>query len=206
MKETVPRQSSRAGAAGNNASGERARPGRVLIAIGLFWTMVAGYVLHTQLPSNAVQLPGQQSLERTVRVVTPQGWAFFTKSPRDAKITVWSEDSGGVWRDAMLAPHSEPRNFFGLNRKSRAQGVELGQLQARVKADAWIPCEDRPLATCLAEAKSPIEVNTPVPEPLLCGRIGVTRQEVLPWAWADSEGSGDSVEMPGKVAVLDVTC
>ncbi|RDG34507.1 SdpA family antimicrobial peptide system protein [Streptomyces corynorhini] len=203
MQVTAPDQGSGENTAREMPAGDRGRLGRVLIAVTVFWMVIGGYVLHTQLPSNAVELPGQQGMERTVRVMTPQGWAFFTKSPRDAKITVWSSDSTGRWRSAMLAPHSEPRNAFGLNRESRAQGVELGQLQAHIRPETWIPCEDGALAACLAEVDDPVEVKTPVPSPLLCGRIGVTQQEVLPWAWSDSEGT---MEMPGKVAVLDVTC
>ncbi|GAB2926597.1 SdpA family antimicrobial peptide system protein [Streptomyces sp. NPDC059164] len=177
--------------------------GKLLIAVIAFWTLVGGYVLHTQLPSNAVQLPGQAGMERTVRVVTPQGWAFFTKSPRDAKIEVWTRDSGGKWNDALLAPHSEARNAFGFNRTSRAQGVELGQLQARVSPSAWKTCDDGDLARCLSAFGDPIAAKAPVPRPLLCGAVGVTQQEVLPWAWSDSEGD---MKMPGKVAVLEVAC
>ncbi|MFF5876789.1 SdpA family antimicrobial peptide system protein [Streptomyces californicus] len=183
--------------------GSQERMGKLLLAVVAFWTLVGGYVLHTQLPSNAVQLPGQAGLERTVRVVTPQGWAFFTKSPRDAKIEVWTRDSGGKWRDALLAPHSEAHNAFGLNRRSRAQGVELGQLQARVRPGDWKTCEDGDLARCLSSFGSPIPADSPVPRPQLCGAVGVTQQDVLPWAWSASEGE---TEMPGKVAVMEIAC
>ncbi|MFB6957259.1 SdpA family antimicrobial peptide system protein [Streptomyces sp. NPDC056309] len=203
MPEQVRRTAADDAADKGAPDGRRDRMGKLLIAVAAFWALVGGYILHTQLPSNAVQLPAQQSLERTIRVVTPQGWAFFTKSPRDPKIVAWARGSDGSWRNAMLAPHSEPRNLFGLNRASRAQGIELGQLQARVKPDSWAPCEDGVLAECLAEFSNPITVRTPVPEPQLCGPVGITQQEVLPWAWSDSEGK---MEMPGKVAVLEVEC
>ncbi|QYC40435.1 Sporulation-delaying protein SdpA [Nonomuraea coxensis DSM 45129] len=164
------------------------------------WVAVIFYVVHTQLPSNAIRLPGQESARLTIITLTPQGWAFFTKSPREPQVGVWQRAAGG-WRDARLGPHSEPWNALGFNRRSRSQGLELGIMQTAVPADAWRPCEGDDVSACLDRAPVAVTIRNTAPRPVHCGPVGLVQRDPLPWAWAGSE-----TVMPAKVARLEVSC
>lgn len=190
---------------GRTGDVEHRRLGGVLLAIAAVWTALAGYVVHSQLPANALELPAQDALQLHVRQVAPQGWAFFTKSPRSTQLVVWRPDAAGAWERAMLAPHSEPRNLFGFNRRSRAQPVEMALLGNRAPAERWRECPDGNVPACLA-AVAPgdvVPVDNPSPGPLLCGPVGLSRQEPLPWAWADA---AEDTRMPARVLRLEVRC
>ncbi|TKK87197.1 SdpA family antimicrobial peptide system protein [Herbidospora galbida] len=176
--------------------------GAATVAIGLGWIVVIGYVVLGQLPSPALELPGQRVVARHSQAIAPQGWAFFTKSARDPVEAAWQRDSGGTWRPASSGPHAG-HNLFGLDRASRAQAADLGVLVAAVHAARWAVCDDGLVDACLARAGAAYPVTNPAPAPLLCGEIGITRREPVPWAWADA---ADRTRMPVTAVRLEVAC
>lgn len=178
------------------------RLGVVVVALGLGWTVVVAYVVIGQLPATALRLPGQQAVSERAQVIAPQGWAFFTRSAREPREIAWSPAAGGTWRRATLGPHAEPRNLWGFDRRSRAEGIERGMLLANVPADRWRDCRAE-ITACLGLAGPSVPVHNPAPDPVLCGTLGVTRQEPLPWAWASA---ASHTHMPLKVVRLEVTC
>lgn len=177
------------------------RLGWALVAIVAFWVSVIFYVVHSQLPSNAIRLPGQEQSRLTITTLTPQGWAFFTKSPREPQIGVWRLAGASGWQDARLGPHSELWNVLGFDRRSRAQGLELGIMQTAVPQGKWTPCDGADVHACLARTPSVVTIRNLAPNPIHCGSIGLVQREPLPWAWA-----GSRTVMPATVARLEVTC
>jgi antimicrobial peptide system SdpA family protein len=184
-----------------NREADDRRLGRTVVAIAAFWALFGFYIVHAQLPSNTLELPGQETLRIQIQQVLPQGWAFFTKSPRDPQMVAWRLGDTGDWESSLYAPHAEPRNVFGLNRRSRAQPVEMALLVNSVPADKWQDCEHGDIPVCLAET-TPVPIDNPSPEPLFCGRVGISRQPPVPWAWSGS----DDVRMPATVLQLEVRC
>jgi hypothetical protein len=51
--------------------------GRRIIVIAIAWGIIVGCVVNTQVLGDVVPLPFHQQLARTMRIITPQGWAFF---------------------------------------------------------------------------------------------------------------------------------
>ncbi|NRQ31657.1 SdpA family antimicrobial peptide system protein [Nonomuraea sp. NN258] len=176
--------------------------GGTVLLLGFAWATVIVYVVVSQLPATAVELPAQRSVGREIRVVAPQGWAFFTKSAREPREVLWRAVTGR-WEPAMRAPHAEPRNALGLNRASRAEAVDLGLLTSAVPKERWSNCESGAVADCLAAYGTPVPVTNPAPEPLVCGEVGLSRQRPLPWAWSDAAAR---TGIPASVVRLEVAC
>jgi antimicrobial peptide system SdpA family protein len=206
---TVPPR--KAGPAGPRKTGPAARRatgpddrrlGMAALVIAVAWAVAALYVIHSQLPNNTLALPGEDRLRTSIRAVAPQGWAFFTRSPRDPDLVAWRPAAGRGWESAMDAPHAEPRNAFGFNRRSRAQPVELALLANGVPIEQWRECDSGDVPACLATAVA-VPIDNPSPHPLLCGPVGLSRQEPLPWAWIDA---AETTRMPATVLRLEVQC
>ncbi|MFD9436147.1 SdpA family antimicrobial peptide system protein [Streptomyces sp. NPDC060002] len=173
-----------------------------VIAVCAVWAVVIAYVAQEQLPKNVLSLPGQTKARHTVANMAPQGWAFFTKSPRDAEIVPYKKSASG-WKQASLTPHSSPHNAFGLDRRSRAQGVEIALLLSAAQKDDWHACtSSRP--QCLAGYGAPgRHLRNRSPEPTLCGTVGLLQEKPTPWAWRDLVPEAHTLE---RVMVLEVTC
>ncbi|MGW0809508.1 SdpA family antimicrobial peptide system protein [Nonomuraea sp. NPDC002799] len=178
------------------------RLGAVVVTLALGWAVVIAYVVIGQLPAAALRLPGQRAVSEPARAVAPQGWAFFTRSAREPREIAWSRAADGTWRRAGPGPHAEPRNLWGFDRRSRAEGIERGMLLAGVPAATWRDCRNEVVA-CLGLPGPSVPVHNPAPDPILCGTIEVTRQEPLPWAWSSAAAQ---THMPLKVVRLEVRC
>ncbi|MBH1938632.1 SdpA family antimicrobial peptide system protein [Streptomyces sp. AV19] len=172
-------------------------------AISVIWVAVCLYIAQSFLPHNVISLPGQGGIRKVATVAAPQGWAFFTKSGKDPQYAPYRM-TGGRWHSAALGPHSKPSNFFGFDRKSRSQGVEIALLLHQ-KNVRWTSCEGaQSVRSCLAHAKAPTTATTnPSPAPTLCGLAAAVEVQPVPWAWRHLSSERHT---PERVAVWSVTC
>ncbi len=177
------------------------RLGAVALALLVAGAALAGFVVHAQMPANAVSLPFEESARTPVRQVLPQGWAMFTRNPRERDVLAFVRGTDRRWRNGLRAPHSQPHNAFGFNRASRTQGVEIATMTTRLKAEQWQECR-RDIPACLERA-APVPMDNPSPDPTLCGDVGFAGQVPVPWAWS---GSDRAISMPALVVRLVVPC
>lgn len=174
------------------------RIGRRVAVVGACAILLVAYVLHAALPAAAFTLPGPQA--QHVRGFMPQGWAFFTKSPRSVSFLAYQYQPAGTWRDITAGPLARPEDVMGLDRMSRSQGTEMAMLGALVPTEAWLECEEEPTA-CLSRASTDLTLPNGSNHHSICGDVGLVLQDVLPWAWR-----GATTTMPSKVARVRVTC
>lgn len=164
------------------------------------WSIVALYAVHGQMPRNVLELPFESRLRPLLPYLTPEGWAFFTRNAREPKLLTYRLDAGR-WRTADLGPHARPTNLFGLDRRSRAQGVEIALLLGTIRKDGPVDCKDA-IPACLDRLPA-LQIRNASPAPSLCGDVGIAQQEPLPWAWSRA---ASEVTMPSRVVRLDITC
>lgn len=80
---------------------------RSVIIASVAWSLIVLYAVQEQVPKNVITLPAQTKLKYTVANIAPQGWAFFTKSPRDPEIMPYKKTSDG-WQTLAMTPHASP--------------------------------------------------------------------------------------------------
>ncbi|MCB5182000.1 SdpA family antimicrobial peptide system protein [Streptomyces antimicrobicus] len=166
------------------------------------WSVIVLYAVQEQVPKNVITLPAQTKVKHTVVNIAPQGWAFFTKSPRDPEVVPYKKTPDG-WQALSLTPHASPHNAFGLNRESRAQGVEIAMLLSAAQKSDWRDCTDSS-ETCLANAGNVSRrLTNGTPHPTLCGTVGLLQERPTPYAWRDLVATSHS---PERVMILEVTC
>lgn len=168
-------------------------------AVVLFWITFAVYCVYPALPYSSVRLPGANAVNRLV--LAPQGWAFFTRSPREARQLAYGRGREG-WKNATKGPHAQLRNALGLDRGSRAQGVEIALLMSAAGAGEWQGCEGAVLG-CLDTVPRGPAVRNGSPNPSLCGTVAIVNRPPVPWAWVRSP---EPVEMPSRILPLEVSC
>jgi antimicrobial peptide system SdpA family protein len=173
--------------------------GGITIALGLAWMVAIGYALYPALPYSPIRLPFAR--EAMSILWAPQGWAFFTRDPREEKVTYYVR-TDFVWQSAMLAPHGRLSNVGGLRRKSRSQGVEMALLIHEIPEADWQNCTAS-LQECLGKLPKGRAVHNISPAPTLCGTVAIVLQKPVPWAWARSSRP---VTMPFRILPLEVSC
>lgn len=175
-----------------------------LLALGLIlgWTTLTVYALHAALPFNPIELPFEKHFN--IKLLLPEGWAFFTRDPRDDRMLPYQRTPEGQWAWASDTPNFQWKNAFGINRAARAQGVELGLLMKDAATLPKVECKESPTA-CLERAPVAQTLRNTSPRPTYCGQVGLVFQRAVPWAWSRTN-QGKPITMPSKVLRLDVEC
>lgn len=141
------------------------------------------------------------SSEKNVLIkILPQGWSFFSKSPRDDEFVVLDPDTLEL---AVQWPNASAANFLGLSRYGRAQGIEAGTLSFQVPNDQWQVCSGD-LNGCVQQGeRTVIEVVNTTPNPSLCSTYLLVQRKPVPWAWANIT---TPEEQPSQYVEVSVNC
>lgn len=177
------------------------RPGLILAGMAFGWLIVFAFVVHTNQEQNVLTSKWQSAIRSSVQTLSPQQWAFFTKSPRDGSYEPYRVDEG-VWKRAARFPHSRAENAFGWNRESRAQAIELGLIMSQLRGVSWHQCTQA-VVECFRSAKADrLSTKNVSPAPTLCGLTGISASGSTPWAWAEA----GQEPAPPRVTVVEITC
>lgn len=185
---------------GSKKAQPTARRGQLVVA-GVILGVAVMYTGKNTLDFTIAELPAEKQVAPVLDAVAPQGWSFFTKSPRDPDVRFLTSDSGVADGDQVqvLTPHSRPVNFFGWNRSSRAQAAELALVVGELEDSQWTTCNQD---TC-DQMEDPVVVANPEPDPSLCGPL--TFQQVEPVAWAYREFTDTAYRVVNQIEV-DIDC
>jgi antimicrobial peptide system SdpA family protein len=170
-------------------------------AVALAATVLFVYGAHGPIPFNPAQLPGEKAIGMSTWF--PQGWRFFTRDPQEPGTELYVRSADGSWIPNEIGPESKASFLFGLDRRPRAQSIELGKLVTSVESDLYQPCDSAP-ERCL-ERMTPLaqSLQNRSPHPTLCGDLAIVRRKPVPWAWARS---AETLNMPSTVIRIRVTC
>lgn len=161
------------------------------------WLLIAYLFLSTiifALPDSPASHIGSEVIFK----LFPQGWAFFSKSPRDESIFIYNLE---LTENPVIWPNNHPKNIFGLKRYGRGQGVEVGVLYSQIKPENWYACEGI-IHECLVELDF-ISVINNTPNPSLCGEFILVLREPIPWAWSKKVSLEN---IPSKLVKVESTC
>lgn len=146
--------------------------------------VAAAYSGLASIGETVLSLPGLEANRANIMAVAPQGWSFFTKSPRDPQVEPHQVSDAGLTSIAGF-PNTRVENAFGLSREGRSQGVETALLIGDENADAWVECSSPDLAVCSDEliAAEPVKLDNAVPSPTICGEVVIVQSIPVSWAY-----------------------
>lgn len=143
------------------------------------------------------------NLDNKVFTFVPQGWAFFTRNPREAQIILYKVDEFNNLKE-IKQRHSSYRNIFGLNRRASKIMSELQFIKKDVNDSLFNNTKWNYQEAILNKIPSNfIEVTNQLEEPILCGEFVVVFQKAVPWAWSRNLSK---IEMPAKIIRLKIIC
>jgi antimicrobial peptide system SdpA family protein len=178
------------------------RLGLALVLVATVWLAIIVVVAHRSLPHNPVRLPVGTVVLQFIGATAPQGWAFFTRNPREPTTLMYRRAPDGQWKKASIGPTSRPAYLFGLDRSARAQALEMGWIFQNMTFEEWVPCDEIP-EQCLQRFQIQHSITNEIPSPTLCGAIGFARVPPVPWAWRRSL---ETITMPSKVVAVQMSC
>ena len=112
--------------------------------LGIFWTISIFVTIISGIKVNIVQLP--ISITKKVSIFLPQGWGFFTKSPKEAEASIYKINTNNTLT-LISINNASYLNHFGLSRKARKIGFEISQILKEIPDSSWQVGNGDPLKT-----------------------------------------------------------
>ena len=152
------------------------------------------------MPFHTVNL--SDNLQQTVMSLIPEGWGFFTKSPRDPEMQVAVLHNGKLQKLNIVSSFNI-QYAFGFNRQSRAQGLELDGLLSRLEtASLWHDCQQN-VSDCAQTLQVQKRLVNSAQFPTLCGDLVLYQSRPIPWAYRNIK---PTLNMPSRQTRVEVVC
>lgn len=157
-----------------------------------FWLIINIFLVTVK--GNPIEITNE--VHSRVLNFIPQGWAFFTRNPREAQIIIYKIDN-----DSIIKPypqrHSSFTNLFGLKRTSSKILTELQLLKLKTSDSLYSDMEWNYQINKLEKfTTKSFEYKNEIFDPILLGEFIVVYQKPVPWAWSKSI---KEIKMPSKI-------
>ena len=171
-----------------------------VFTITFLLSMITG-IFYVSVSENPVRLKNHFNFKMFSFI--PQGWAFFTRSPREAQIILYEmQKDGNITKYPQK--HSSYKNLFGLDRKASKVIAEIQGLKLKLHDSLFINSKWRFQIVHGGEFPQKIEeIQNEIHDPILCGEYLLVFQKPVPWAWSRSI---KTIEMPAKIIRLKILC
>jgi antimicrobial peptide system SdpA family protein len=161
---------------------------------------IIGVLLSVYVQQSVIRSPFSNTAKLTVTSLMPQGWAFFTKSPRLAYATPYLKVAG---RFEVVEPRAGV--FADPRRLDRNFVIELEMLDRALAEVELTACAGGDPQQCFDELPltPSATITSPLVEPTACGDVYVAMNKVAPWAW---RGLAEQTLRTEHVALVTVSC
>ncbi|MEO0775336.1 MAG: SdpA family antimicrobial peptide system protein [Bacteroidota bacterium] len=170
----------------------------------VLWGGLLLLLLKASLPYNPIDIPTK--LKMNLNALMPEGWAFFTRNPREASIFLYAEqEESGRFDTYCTYPSASPTHWMGTKRTLRSIGAEVGALITQVPDSVWVAGEGR-IVPFLTEHHTEFphaDLPNPVSGPYVCGEVYLVKKTPTPWAWARHD---HKLDHQFKIAKIEVSC
>lgn len=169
-----------------------------VLLISLIVFSFSFFVFITSIEFNPIQQ--YVSKKTPISLLSFQGWAFFTRSPREAQVILYKVHDNKLFKVAHQ--HSSYKNYFGLSRSSTRIISELQAIKMSLGKDNFINTKWNYQKSLYGEIPNKIiDVKNQFKNPTLKGEYVLVFQRTVPWAWLESL---NSIMMPAKIIRINV--
>lgn len=170
----------------------------------LFTSLVFLYCVFIFLIADASlgynSIPISRSLNKIAFAISPQGWGFFTRNPREPLIDLYLINNHQL--EKISIPNASLKYAWGFNRGMRASSSQIAYFVDQIPEDKWI-LDPRHKADSIIQTSDPFTVLNDFSCPVHCGKFLLAKTERIPWAWSKHE---ENLKIPRSVVIIDVTC
>ncbi len=145
-----------------------------------FWLIIIYniFISSVPIPTNSSYIK-----KSTIFNITPQGWGFFTKNPREEEMFLYKINSKN--EISLFTKTNNAFEFFlGASRKNRFIGIETEALVSKLDKNAWVKGDIKFYDFKQDIKTDTISLNFATKD--IQGDFFIVRKQRVPWAWGRS--------------------
>ena len=169
------------------------------LCLGIFLSIMPLYFLQ----SNPIKNQGKVNL--AIFSFVPQGWAFFTRDPREAQILIFKKNENKSF-SIDSQKQNALANYFGLKRRPSQMLAEFQFAKEEIPNFLYFDTVFNYQKDFELESPSKLKTYNHVNKlkhPALCGEYVIVLQKPIPWSWVENI---NKVKMPAKMIKINFIC
>ena len=116
-------------------------------------------------------------------MLIPQGWAFFTKNPRDPQVFIYQVDTIDDSIKLENLRNTQLKYLFGIDRSNRKISSKLSKILQGVDSEFFYTSKKSVEDSIKNDYCSIFKVKVSVKKPILCGLYCLQIKKPKPWSW-----------------------
>lgn len=141
----------------------------IIIIFSFSFTLFSNSIPYNLITGNLKKI-------KFISTVSPQGWGFFTKSPREDNVYIYSLANGLVKNE--MHPNNHYSNYFGISKKSRMIGYEVSIILNELKNEKWSSFND-----AFVNNNESIIIDNSNLHFLKNGKYALVKEKITPYLW-----------------------
>ena len=176
----------------------------VLLGVVCFWSFVWFLVLCSYLTNSVMHAKTKKF--QLVGNALPQGWAFFTRSPRETQTFFYKIDANNA-STYYAVNNAQLSNFWGLKRTSSRIMYESADIFKDIKEQDFTDCRSNLTGNkalpipCVPTSNKDVFVR--LRNPVLNGEYVLILQPPIPWSWSKDRNRIGLFSKAVRVTVKD---
>jgi antimicrobial peptide system SdpA family protein len=134
-----------------------------------------------------------------LQTLLPQGWAFFTRSPKEKTINVYQIKNKSV--ENINYKSGDIQFLFGAKKNARMQMFEIGTILNQIPDSLWLKNKGAIKNTNILDTIIPLQIVNRCIFKSVKGLVIIEKIDPLPWAWCNSK---NTIKMPSEFVYLNV--
>lgn len=164
-------------------------------------TLSVFYIILISIPNNIISTNYNFFKNSKLSAILPQGWAFFTRNPREDQITIYSQKGENIINVSLKTTNKS--ELFGIKRSNRFIQDKLGNIISEIDKKYWYNTQTDYDFRNIANALNHVSIS--VSYPSLCGTYIIEVKKIMPWSYFKSELSSN-ISLDTKLIKLTLIC
>ncbi|UGU15382.1 SdpA family antimicrobial peptide system protein [Sinomicrobium kalidii] len=161
-----------------------------LLSILSFYIAMANVTTIVNFPSTTVK--------KQLFALFPEGWGFFTKSPRETMVDIYKKQDQENWKRVNIS-NSSRKNLFGFSRKARVMGIDIDIILRNIAKEDFIAFTGN-FMNNIPDRIYTIEYDKSF-QFINVGEYLIVERKIIPWFYAQSAKEKD---VPGLIMRIEI--
>jgi antimicrobial peptide system SdpA family protein len=171
------------------------------LIFGIIVFLFINFLFISSINNNAINLKYRAFHKNFSNVIFPEGWAFFTRNPRENKIYIYRILPNKGLQEVSMK-NFEAGVFFGIDRKNRVMYAKIANIIDDVKPEYWNDFSLIENKITKNEIDRLSVLNIKVKGPMIYGDFVIMIKKTTPFAWYC--GTKNKIKTDSRLIILKI--
>jgi antimicrobial peptide system SdpA family protein len=171
------------------------------LTFGIIVFLFINFLFISSINNNTINLKYRAFHKNFSNVIFPEGWAFFTRNPRENKMFMYKILPNNELQEVSMK-NSEAGAYFGIDRKNRVIYAKISKIIDDVKPEYWNDFSLIENKITKNEIDNLSVLSIKATGPMIYGDFVIMIKKITPFAWYC--GTKNKIKTDSRLIILKI--